>query len=214
LDGVDDASEYLETRRAMDVVGISNEEQEAIFRVVAAILHLGNIDFGKGEEIDSSVIKDKDSRSHLNMAAELLMCNAQSLEDALIRRVMVTPEEIITRTLDPDNAIASRDTLAKTIYSHLFDWIVNKINTSIGQDPRSKSIIGVLDIYGFESFKCNSFEQFCINFTNEKLQQHFNQHVFKMEQEEYTKEEIAWSYIEFIDNQDVLELIEKVCFSL
>jgi myosin-5 len=209
LDGVDDASEYLETRRAMDVVGISNEEQEAIFRVVAAILHLGNIDFGKGEEIDSSVIKDKDSRSHLNMAAELLMCNAQSLEDALIRRVMVTPEEIITRTLDPDNAIASRDTLAKTIYSHLFDWIVNKINTSIGQDPRSKSIIGVLDIYGFESFKCNSFEQFCINFTNEKLQQHFNQHVFKMEQEEYTKEEIAWSYIEFIDNQDVLELIEK-----
>ncbi|EFH66494.1 hypothetical protein ARALYDRAFT_889165 [Arabidopsis lyrata subsp. lyrata] len=209
LDGVDDAKEYLETRRAMDVVGISNEEQEAIFRVVAAILHLGNIDFGKGEEIDSSVIKDKDSRSHLNMAAKLLMCNAQSLEDALIRRVMVTPEEIITRTLDPDNAIASRDTLAKTIYSHLFDWIVNKINTSIGQDPRSKSIIGVLDIYGFESFKCNSFEQFCINFTNEKLQQHFNQHVFKMEQEEYTKEEIDWSYIEFIDNQDVLDLIEK-----
>ncbi|KAG7592025.1 Myosin head motor domain [Arabidopsis thaliana x Arabidopsis arenosa] len=209
LDGVDDASEYLETRRAMDVVGISNEEQEAIFRVVAAILHLGNIDFGKGEEIDSSVIKDEDSRSHLNMAAKLLMCNAQSLEDALIRRVMVTPEEIITRTLDPDNAIASRDTLAKTIYSHLFDWIVNKINTSIGQDPRSKSIIGVLDIYGFESFKCNSFEQFCINFTNEKLQQHFNQHVFKMEQEEYTKEEIDWSYIEFIDNQDVLDLIEK-----
>ncbi|WZZ18783.1 hypothetical protein YC2023_111872 [Brassica napus] len=240
LDGVDDASEYLETRRAMDVVGISNEEQEAIFRVVAAILHLGNIDFGLGEEIDSSVIKDENSRFHLNLAAELLMCNAQSLEDALIRRVMVTPEEIITKTLDPDNAIASRDTLAKTIYSHLFDWIVNKINTSIGQDPRSKSIIGVLDIYGFESFKCNSFEQFCINFTNEKLQQHFNQvsqfciiligqrlhllisrlylfwygitllqHVFKMEQEEYTKEEIDWSYIEFIDNQDVLDLIEK-----
>ncbi|XP_010476915.1 PREDICTED: myosin-5 [Camelina sativa] len=209
LDGVDDANEYLETRKAMDVVGISNDEQEAIFRVVAAILHLGNIDFGKGEEIDSSVIKDEESRHHLNLAAELLMCDAQSLEDALIRRVMVTPEEIITRTLDPNSAIVSRDTLAKTIYSHLFDWIVNKINTSIGQDPRSKSIIGVLDIYGFESFKCNSFEQFCINFTNEKLQQHFNQHVFKMEQEEYTKEEIDWSYIEFIDNQDVLDLIEK-----
>ncbi|CAN8292826.1 unnamed protein product [Cochlearia groenlandica] len=209
LDGVDDATEYLETRRAMDVVGISNGEQEAIFRVVAAILHLGNIDFETGKEIDSSVIKDDDSRFHLNMAAELLMCNTQSLEEALIRRVMVTPEEIITRTLDPDNAVASRDTLAKTIYSHLFDWIVKKINTSIGQDPKSKSIIGVLDIYGFESFNCNSFEQFCINFTNEKLQQHFNQHVFKMEQEEYTKEEIDWSYIEFIDNQDVLDLIEK-----
>ncbi|KAK4591212.1 hypothetical protein RGQ29_021419 [Quercus rubra] len=209
LDGVNDAHEYLATRRAMEIVGINEEEQEAIFRVVAAILHLGNINFAKGKEIDSSVIKDEKSRFHLNMTAELLRCDAQSLEDALIKRVMVTPEEIITRTLDPENAIASRDALAKTIYSRLFDWLVEKINISIGQDPNSKSIIGVLDIYGFESFKCNSFEQFCINFTNEKLQQHFNQHVFKMEQEEYTKEEIDWSYIEFVDNQDVLDLIEK-----
>ncbi|KAE9609909.1 putative myosin ATPase [Lupinus albus] len=209
LDGVDDAHEYLATRRAMDVLGISEEEQEAIFRVVAAILHLGNIEFAKGEEIDSSAIKDEKSRFHLNVTAELLKCNATSLEDALIKRVMVTPEEVITRTLDPDAAVGSRDALAKTIYSRLFDWLVEKINNSIGQDPNSKSIIGVLDIYGFESFKFNSFEQFCINFTNEKLQQHFNQHVFKMEQEEYTKEEINWSYIEFIDNQDVLDLIEK-----
>ncbi|RVW51858.1 Myosin-17 [Vitis vinifera] len=209
LDGVNDGHEYLATRRAMDIVGISEQEQEAIFRVVAAILHLGNINFAKGKEIDSSVIKDEQSRFHLNMTAELLKCDAQSLEDALIKRVMVTPEEIITRTLDPVNAIGSRDALAKTIYSRLFDWLVDKINNSIGQDPNSKSIIGVLDIYGFESFKCNSFEQFCINYTNEKLQQHFNQHVFKMEQEEYTKEEINWSYIEFVDNQDVLDLIEK-----
>ncbi|KAI8553406.1 hypothetical protein RHMOL_Rhmol05G0013600 [Rhododendron molle] len=209
LDGVDDSHEYLATRRAMDIVGISEEEQEAIFRVVAAILHLGNIAFAKGKEIDSSVIKDEKSRFHLSMTAELLMCDAKSLEDALIQRVMVTPEEVITRTLDPDSALGSRDALAKTTYSRLFDWIVEKINISIGQDPNSKSIIGVLDIYGFESFKHNSFEQFCINFTNEKLQQHFNQHVFKMEQEEYTKEEINWSYIEFVDNQDVLDLIEK-----
>ncbi|XP_020581074.1 myosin-17-like [Phalaenopsis equestris] len=209
LDGVDDSLEYLATIRAMDIVGISECEQEAIFRVVAAILHIGNIDFAKGEEIDSSVIKDDKSRFHLKTASELLMCDAQGLENALIRRVMVTPEEIITRTLDPASAIVSRDGFAKTLYSRLFDWLVEKINVSIGQDPNSKSLIGVLDIYGFESFKCNSFEQFCINFTNEKLQQHFNQHVFKMEQEEYTKEEINWSYIEFIDNQDVLDLIEK-----
>ncbi|KAG4970205.1 hypothetical protein JHK85_036626 [Glycine max] len=209
LDGVDDAEEYLATRRAMDVVGISEEEQEAIFRVIAAILHLGNIEFAKGEEIDSSVIRDEKSRFHLNVTAELLKCDCKSLEDALIKRVMVTPEEVITRTLDPVAALGSRDALAKTIYSRLFDWLVEKINNSIGQDPNSKSIIGVLDIYGFESFKFNSFEQFCINFTNEKLQQHFNQHVFKMEQEEYTKEEIDWSYIEFVDNQDVLDLIEK-----
>ncbi|CAA2963472.1 myosin-17-like [Olea europaea subsp. europaea] len=209
LDGVSDAEEYLATRRAMDIVGISEQEQEAIFRVVAAILHLGNIEFAKGKEIDSSVIKDENSRFHLNTTAELLKCDPKSLEDALIKRVMVTPEEVITRTLDPEAALGSRDALAKTIYSRLFDWIVDKINISIGQDPNSKTIIGVLDIYGFESFKHNSFEQFCINFTNEKLQQHFNQHVFKMEQEEYEKEKINWSYIEFVDNQDVLDLIEK-----
>ncbi|KAG8390828.1 hypothetical protein BUALT_Bualt01G0124100 [Buddleja alternifolia] len=209
LVGTSDAQEYLATRRAMDIVGISKTEQEAIFRVVAAILHLGNIDFGKGKEIDSSVPKDEKAKFHLKMAAELLMCDPVALEDALCKRVMITPEEVIKRSLDPLSAVISRDGLAKTIYSRLFDWLVNKINNSIGQDSNSNSLIGVLDIYGFECFKNNSFEQFCINFTNEKLQQHFNQHVFKMEQEEYTKEAIDWSYIEFVDNQDVLDLIEK-----
>ncbi|KAE7997787.1 hypothetical protein FH972_002391 [Carpinus fangiana] len=193
----------------MDIVGISQKEQDAIFRVVAAILHLGNIDFVKGEESDSAIVEDEESKFHLQMTADLLMCDPHALEDALCRRVMITPEEIIKRTLDPHGATVRRDGLARTIYSHLFEWLVDKINDSIGQDPASKCLIGVLDIYGFESFKTNSFEQFCINFTNEKLQQHFNQHVFKMEQEEYTKEEIDWSYIEFVDNQDILDLIEK-----
>ncbi|TKW20588.2 hypothetical protein SEVIR_4G099300v4 [Setaria viridis] len=209
LVGVSDAHEYLATRRAMDIVGISTQEQDAIFRVVAAILHIGNIEFSKGKEVDSSVLKDEKSKFHLETTAELLMCNPGALEDALCKRVMVTPEEVIKRSLDPYNATISRDGLAKTIYSRLFDWLVDKINSSIGQDASSKCLIGVLDIYGFESFKANSFEQFCINYTNEKLQQHFNQHVFKMEQEEYTKEQIDWSYIEFVDNQDVLDLIEK-----
>ncbi|XP_057964202.1 myosin-9 [Malania oleifera] len=209
LAGVNDAYDYLATRRAMDIVGISENEQDAIFRVVAAILHLGNIDFDTGEEIDSSVLKDDQSKFHLQMTAELLMCDPHALEDALCKRVMITPEEVIKRSLNPVAATVSRDGLAKTIYSRLFDWLVDKINVSIGQDPDSKSLIGVLDIYGFESFKTNSFEQFCINFTNEKLQQHFNEHVFKMEQDEYSKEEIDWSYIEFVDNQDVLDLIEK-----
>nr|XP_025679014.1 myosin-16-like [Arachis hypogaea] len=94
--------------------------------------------------------------------------------------------------------------------------LVQKINVSIGQDPESKCLIGVLDIYGFESFKNNSFEQFCINFTNEKLQQHFNQHVFKMEQERYTKEGIDWNYLEFVDNQDkpggIIALLDEACY--
>ncbi|KAI3806052.1 hypothetical protein L1987_21943 [Smallanthus sonchifolius] len=209
LDGVSDSHDYLATRRAMDVVGMNEKEQDAIFRVLASVLHLGNIDFSKGKEVDSSVLKDDKSKFHLQTTAELLLCDLQELEDALLKRVMVTPEEVIKRSLDPEGASVSRDGLAKTLYSRLFDWLVEKINVSIGQDHDSTYLIGVLDIYGFESFKTNSFEQFCINYTNEKLQQHFNQHVFKTEQEEYSKEEIDWSYIEFIDNKDVLDLIEK-----
>ncbi|KAF6139301.1 hypothetical protein GIB67_021511 [Kingdonia uniflora] len=206
---VDDAREYLDTRNAMDVLGISQDEQDAIFRVVASVLHLGNIEFIKGKEFDSSKVKDDKALFHLKTAAELLMCDEKSLEDSLTKRVIVTPDGNITKFLDPASAASNRDALAKTVYSRLFDWIVDKINNSIGQDPTATSLIGVLDIYGFESFKVNSFEQLCINLTNEKLQQHFNQHVFKMEQEEYTKEEINWSYVEFVDNQDVLDLIEK-----
>ncbi|KAL8533801.1 hypothetical protein ACS0TY_009992 [Phlomoides rotata] len=171
-----DAHDYLATRRAMYIIGISKTEQEAIFRVVAAILHIGNIDFGKGKEIDSLVPKDNKFKFHLKTTTKLLMCDPVALEDALCKRVMITPNEVIKRSLDPLSALVRRDGLAKTIYSRLFDC----------------------------------FEQFCINFTNKKLQQHFNQHVFEMELEEYTKEVIDWSYIELVDNQDVLDLIENV----
>ncbi|KAF5936449.1 hypothetical protein HYC85_027578 [Camellia sinensis] len=209
LDGVNSAEEYMKTRRAMDIVGISQEEQEAIFRTLAAILHVGNIEFSPGKEHDSSVVKDQKSSFHVQMAANLFMCDVNLLLSTLCTRSIQTREGIIVKALDCNAAVASRDALAKTIYARLFDWLVEKINRSVGQDKDSQIQIGVLDIYGFECFKNNSFEQFCINFANEKLQQHFNEHVFKMEQEEYQKEEINWSYIEFIDNQDVLDLIEK-----
>ncbi|MFS7944635.1 putative myosin ATPase [Helianthus anomalus] len=209
LEGVSSAEEYVKTRRAMDIVGISNDEQEAIFRTLAAILHLGNIEFSPGKEHDSSMVKDEKSNFHLQTAANLFMCDAKHLLATLCTRSIQTREGIIIKALDCDAAVASRDALAKTVYARLFDWLVEKINRSVGQDSNSQMQIGVLDIYGFECFKHNSFEQFCINFANEKLQQHFNEHVFKMEQEEYRKEAITWSYIEFIDNQDVLDLIEK-----
>ncbi|XP_020236584.1 myosin-15 isoform X2 [Cajanus cajan] len=209
LDGVSSAEEYMKTRRAMGIVGISHEDQEAIFCTLAAILHLGNIEFSPGKEHDSSIIKDEKSRFHLQMAANLFRCDLNLLLATLCTRSIQTREGNIIKALDCNAAVAGRDALAKTVYARLFDWLVDKINSSVGQDSNSQMQIGVLDIYGFECFKDNSFEQFCINFANEKLQQHFNQHVFKMEQEEYSKEEINWSYIEFIDNQDVLDLIEK-----
>ncbi|XP_066385776.1 protein OPAQUE1-like isoform X7 [Miscanthus floridulus] len=209
LEGVSDAEEYLKTRRAMDIVGICFSDQEAIFRIVAAILHLGNIEFSPGKEFDSSVIKDEKCKFHLQMAADLLMVDASLLLSTLCYRTIKTPEGNIIKAVDSSAAVIGRDTLAKTVYARLFDWLVDNINKSIGQDMESRSQIGVLDIYGFECFKYNSFEQLCINFANEKLQQHFNKHVFKMEQEEYKTEEINWSYIEFVDNQDILDLIEK-----
>ncbi|XP_020107085.1 protein OPAQUE1-like isoform X2 [Ananas comosus] len=209
LEGLSNAEEYLKTRRAMDIVGISVTDQEAIFRTLAAILHLGNIEFSPGKDHDSSIIKDAKSNFHLQMAANLFMCNPELLVATLCSRSIQTLEGTITIALDCAAAAANRDALAKTVYSRLFDWLVDNINKSVGQDNDSKIQIGVLDIYGFECFKKNSFEQFCINFANEKLQQHFNEHVFKVEQEEYKNEEINWSYIEFIDNQDVLDLIEK-----
>ncbi|CAH2077072.1 unnamed protein product, partial [Thlaspi arvense] len=209
LEGVSNAEEYKNTRRAMDIVGISHDEQEGIFRTLAAILHLGNVEFSAGKEHDSSVVKDRESRIHLQMAADLFKCDANLLLASLCTRSILTREGTIIKALDCNAAVTSRDALAKTVYARLFDWLVDKINRSVGQDPNSRFQIGVLDIYGFECFKSNSFEQFCINFANEKLQQHFNEHVFKMEQDEYRKEEINWSYIEFIDNQDVLDLIEK-----
>ncbi|XP_073224429.1 myosin-15-like [Cicer arietinum] len=209
LDGVSSTEEYIKTRRAMDVVGISHEDQEAIFCTLAAILHLGNVEFSPGKEHDSSMIKDEKSIFHLQMAANLFKCDVNLLRATLCTRSIQTREGNIVKALDCNAAVAGRDVLAKTVYARLFDWLVDKINKTVGQDINSQMKIGILDIYGFECFKDNSFEQFCINFANEKLQQHFNEHVFKMEQEEYSKEEINWSYIEFIDNQDVLDLIEK-----
>nr|GMD61003.1 myosin-9-like isoform X2 [Ipomoea batatas] len=121
LVGEHDTHDYLATRRAMDIVGISKEEQEAIFRVVAAILHLGNIEFTKNEETDSAVLKDEKSKFHLQTTSELLMCDLQALEDVLLTRAVIA-REVIKKSLNPDGAATSRDGLAKTIYSRLFEW--------------------------------------------------------------------------------------------
>ena len=208
LDGVSNAEEYVRTRHAMDVVGIPQKKQEAVFSAVAAVLHLGNIEFTAEEEEEEEAVVTSRCEEHLIAASELLSVQVDGLRKALTTRTRQTPDGPIVSPLDAVAAAANRDALAKTLYSRLFDWIVSEINTAIGQSPHAERLIGVLDIYGFEQFATNDFEQFCINLANEKLQQHFNAHVFKQEQAEYEREAIDWSYIEFVDNQDVLDLIE------
>ena len=172
-------------------------------------MHLGNICFIDNTDDEGCDFANDAAKGALADCAAVLKLDAEKLERSLRTRRIVLADEVIHKPLSAAAATHSRDALAKSLYSKLFDSLVDRINVSIGQDATSKAFIGVLDIYGFESFAVNSFEQFCINFANEKLQQHFNQHVFKMEQEEYEREGIDWSYIEFIDNQDMLDVIER-----
>ena len=190
----------------MDIVGIPRETQECVFKSIVAVLHLGNIVFEAVDDDESKVAGI--GEESLCTAASLLGVPVEGLRKILTTRTRKTVDGPIVSPINVDAAINTRDSFAKTLYSRTFDWLVECINKSIGQDPSPSSLIGVLDIYGFEEFTRNDFEQFCINFANEKLQQHFNQHVFKMEQKEYEDEGIEWSYIEFVDNQDVLDIIE------
>lgn len=127
----------------------------------------------------------------------------------LCTKRIVSMRDTILKPMSVEQAVMSRDALAKYIYAELFKWIVAIINKALETDIPRHKFIGVLDIYGFETFEINSFEQFCINYANEKLQQQFNLHVFKLEQEEYIKEEIAWNMIDFHDNQPCIDLIES-----
>jgi myosin-5 len=177
------------TRLAMDVVGIQKETQESVFKAVAAVLHLGNISFDAVDDDEARI--SQNGEEALKVSARLLGVPIDGLRKLLTTRTRRTVDGPIISPINVESAINTRDAFAKTLYSRTFDWLVECINTSIGQDANPVSVIGVLDIYGFEEFARNDFEQFCINFANEKLQQHFNQHVFKMEQKEYEDEGLS-----------------------
>ncbi|KAL4419268.1 hypothetical protein ABPG77_004826 [Micractinium sp. CCAP 211/92] len=216
LTDVDDAEEFRHTLEAMRIVGLQQRHVDAVLRTVAGVLHLGNVDFAMNSR-DEAQVAGADSVAALEAAARLLGVSDVGLEAALTTRAIDARGERIVKRLDAVAAAESRDALAKTLYARLFDWLVAAINKkigSLGSGSRSGNgsgnarRIGILDIYGFESFEINSFEQLCINLANERLQQQFNAHVFKGEQEEYAREGIAWSYIDFVDNQDCLDLLE------
>lgn len=204
---VDDKKEFGLTQEALSTVGIGMTQQWAIFKLLAALLHLGNIEI-TGTRTDAALSEDDPS---LVLACSLLEIELSEFKKWTIKKQIVTRSEKIVTSLNPAAAISVRDSVAKYIYSSLFEWLVSVVNGSLYNtdlDDKVASFIGVLDIYGFEFFKTNSFEQFCINYTNEKLQAEFNAHVFKLEQEEYINEKIDWKFIEFSDNQPTIDLIE------
>jgi len=202
LGDVVESAEWEQFKQGLSVLKIV-EDQPAIFSILAAVLHLGNIDVKKAGEKAS--IDDNDPA--LVVAAQLLSIKPSELKQGLLQKVAFMGREKVTMQLNFVDAVACRDALAKILYSKLFDWLLAQINHNIHR-PDSATFMGILDIFGFENFKRNSFEQFCINFANERLQHFFNHHIFKMEQEEYDREKIDWSSIDFKDNQKCIDLIE------
>ncbi|XP_022956357.1 myosin-1-like [Cucurbita moschata] len=204
---VNDAEEFRVVMEALDVVHISKEDQHSVFAMLAAVLWLGNVSFSV---IDNENHVEAVEDEGLQTVAKLIGCEIEELKLALSTRKMRIGNDSIVQKLTLSQAIDTRDALAKSIYACLFEWLVEQINKSLAVGKRRTGrSISILDIYGFESFDRNSFEQFCINYANERLQQHFNRHLFKLEQEEYIQDGIDWAKVDFDDNQDCLSLFEK-----
>ncbi|XP_052177405.1 myosin-2 [Diospyros lotus] len=204
---VDDAQKFRRLMDALDTVRICKEDQEHAFEMLSAVLWLGNITY---QVIDNENHVEVVADEAVTTAARLMGCSTQDLMLALSTHRIRAGKDSVAKKLTLQQAIDARDALAKFIYSSLFDWLVQEINKLLakGKQHGGRSIT-ILDIYGFESFKKNSFEQFCINYANERLQQHFNRHMFKLEQEEYEMDGIDWTKVDFEDNQECLELFEK-----
>ncbi|XP_075060774.1 unconventional myosin-If [Mixophyes fleayi] len=207
VDGTNDKSDFLEMMNAMQVIGITWEEQQLVLQITAGILHLGNVSFQ--EQGNYAMIECTDL---LAFPAYLLGIDKDRLNGKLTSRKMDSKwggrSESITVTLNVEQATYTRDALAKALYARVFDFLVESINKAM-QKPNEEYSIGVLDIYGFEIFQKNGFEQFCINFVNEKLQQIFIELTLKAEQEEYVAEGIKWSPIDYFNNKVVCDLIEN-----
>jgi myosin V len=204
-----DESGLAYTLKAMRRLGWSEDTISSVLKLCAGILHLGQIQYNSVEQNGMETAQVADTKI-LHYAARLLGVDVDKMMVALTERIIVARGQEIRSYLTPEKAADARDALAKTIYGALFLWVVDQVNISVGwkDDNDIRSSCGVLDIFGFECFAVNSFEQLCINFTNEALQQQFNQFIFKLEQAEYEAECIEWAFIEFPDNQDCLDTIQ------
>ncbi|XP_069010848.1 unconventional myosin-Ib isoform X2 [Embiotoca jacksoni] len=210
VNGLDDAANFRTVRNAMQIVGFMEDEVQSVLELVAAVLKLGNIEFkpeSRCNGSDESRIKDKND---LKEMCELLGTEQSVLERAFSYRTVEAKMEKVSTTLNVAQAYYARDALAKNLYSRLFSWLVTRINESIKAQGKTRhKVMGVLDIYGFEIFEDNSFEQFIINYCNEKLQQIFIELTLREEQEEYIREGIEWTNIEYFNNAVICDLIEN-----
>ncbi|KAK2541810.1 Myo9b isoform A [Columba livia] len=212
-DGEDLRHDFERLKQAMEMVGFLSATKKQIFSILSAILYLGNITYKKkatgreeGLEVGPPEV--------LDILSQLLKVKREILVEVLTKRKTVTANDKLILPYSLNEAITARDSMAKSLYSALFDWIVLRINHALlNKKDMEESVtclsIGVLDIFGFEDFETNSFEQFCINYANEQLQYYFNQHIFKLEQEEYKSEGITWHNIDYTDNVACIHLISK-----
>uniref|UniRef100_A0A8C4GDV5 Myosin-X n=1 Tax=Dicentrarchus labrax TaxID=13489 RepID=A0A8C4GDV5_DICLA len=199
---LDDKQLFDSVMEALKVMEFTEEEIRDVFKLLSAVLQMGNIEFmtAGGAQITSKGV--------VSNVSELLGLDSFQLSEVLTQRSMILRGEEICSPLTVEQAVDSRDSVAMALYSQCFSWIIMRINQKIKGKDNFKSI-GILDIFGFENFEVNRFEQFNINYANEKLQEYFNKHIFSLEQLEYNREGIQWEAIDWMDNAECLDLIEK-----
>ncbi|XP_029155877.1 myosin heavy chain, muscle isoform X15 [Nylanderia fulva] len=207
IPGLDDGEELLVTDQAFDVLGFTQEEKDDIYKITASVMHMGGMKFkqrGREEQAEA------DGTEEGERVAKLLGCDCADLYKNLLKPRIKVGNEFVTQGRNKDQVAYSVGAMSKAMFDRLFKWLVKKCNETLDTKQKRQHFIGVLDIAGFEIFDYNGFEQLCINFTNEKLQQFFNHHMFVLEQEEYKKEGIDWVFIDFgMDLLACIELIEK-----
>ncbi|NWS93135.1 MYH7 protein, partial [Toxostoma redivivum] len=207
VDNLDDGAELMATDHAMDILGFSNDEKYGSYKIVGAIMHFGNMKFKQKQREEQA---EADGTESADKAAYLMGISSADLIKGLLHPRVKVGNEYVTKGQNVGQVVYAVGALAKATYDRMFKWLVTRINRTLDTKLARQFFIGVLDIAGFEIFDFNSFEQLCINFTNEKLQQFFNHHMFVLEQEEYKKEGIEWVFIDFgLDLQACIDLIEK-----